>query len=34
MSQYNPNWPFPQYDEDGKLLTPPVVPDIPEEALF
>lgn len=23
MKQYDPNWPFPQYDEDGKQLLPP-----------
>ena len=23
MKQYNPNWPFPQYDESGKQLLPP-----------
>lgn len=21
--EYNPMWPFPQYDEDGKQLLPP-----------
>lgn len=23
MKQYDPNWPFPQFDEDGKQLLPP-----------
>jgi hypothetical protein len=23
MKQFNPNWPFPQYDENGKQLLPP-----------
>jgi hypothetical protein len=23
MKQYDPNWPFPQYDENGKQLLPP-----------
>lgn len=23
MKQYNPNWPFPQYDEDGNQLLQP-----------
>jgi hypothetical protein len=23
MKEYNPNWPFPQFDEDGKQLLPP-----------
>ena len=23
MKQYDPNWPFPQYDEDGKQPLPP-----------
>lgn len=22
MKQYDPNWPFPQFDEDGKQLLP------------
>lgn len=42
MKQYNPNWPFPQFDEDGVQLLPtdfdvePVSQDYPwdvEEAL-
>lgn len=24
--QYNPYWPFPQYDENGKQLLPPPEP--------
>lgn len=24
--QYNPHWPFPQYDENGKQLLPPKEP--------
>lgn len=39
--QYNPNWPFPQYDENGKQLLPPdwfkkpdPYPHDAEEALF
>lgn len=23
MKEFNPNWPFPQYDEDGRQLLPP-----------
>lgn len=23
MKQYDPNWPFPQYDENGRQLLPP-----------
>lgn len=23
MKQYDPNWPFPQFDENGKQLLPP-----------
>lgn len=23
MIEYDPNWPFPQYDENGKQLFPP-----------
>lgn len=23
MMEYDPNWPFPQFDEDGKQLLPP-----------
>lgn len=23
MKEYDPSWPFPQYDEDGKQLLPP-----------
>jgi hypothetical protein len=26
MKQYDPNWPFPQYDENGKQLLPPKEP--------
>ena len=26
MKEYDPNWPFPQYDEDGKRLLPPPAP--------
>ena len=24
--QYDPNWPFPQYDENGKIIMPPPEP--------
>lgn len=24
--QYDPNWPFPQFDENGKQLLPPKAP--------
>lgn len=23
MKEFNPHWPFPQYDEDGNRLMPP-----------
>ena len=23
MTTFNPNWPFPQYDADGKQILPP-----------
>lgn len=23
MSEHDPHWPFPQFDEDGKQLLPP-----------
>lgn len=26
MKQFNPMWPFPQYDEEGKQLLPPKQP--------
>jgi hypothetical protein len=26
MKQYDPHWPFPQFDEKGQQLLPPPVP--------
>lgn len=32
MKEFNPNWPFPQWDEDGKRLLPPGWNDKPTRA--
>ena len=29
MKQFNPNWPFPQYNEKGERLLPPPAPKKP-----
>lgn len=32
MKQYDPNWPFPQYDENGQRLLPPPAPKVRKPA--
>jgi hypothetical protein len=32
MREFNPHWPFPQYDEDGNQLLPPSWQDKPTAA--
>ena len=32
MKQYDPNWPFPQHDENGKQLLPPPAPKVKKPA--
>lgn len=33
VKQYDPSWPFPQYDEQGKQLLPPPVKQQPKRAV-